>query len=647
MSSGLSPAPSDPMVPPDVVTFIAQREGPAAAMQLVQQLIEIDKLRLGLVPSNGLPDVLEGFQTIIQQHLPQFNAFYSLLGTPLPFHLKGEYPPGTSPVYDLPVELLARIFTLIVRSCEVWPFNPKSRGSRSSMILRAVCKRWQTVAEATPALWTDVPNICGTLWTSRAVEWTRELPLDVTLLDPVDHDVQTRDKAEQMRAANALLLAELPRIRSLDALVPKIVDHPIWSLLTAKPAHALERLSLRGRDETHNLYPDELFGGVPPPRLHTLKLCYASLSSSHPIFRSPLTHLELQSCYVFANAQEVLSALARLPLLERFVMKADWDTLNDRFSLNTLPIANQDSLAPPSVQLPHLRELILLEPLPVVLEIFQYIKAPPSAQLELRGSRQGSGDLANLQSIIDEKLRRHILSAYPNSVFDGFSSLKLTELDNIGETGFDAVFTGSPSPSSSGPRKFVFGSMGLFAQLFVPMLHWAPLSEHIRRLEVVHADVIEGPRVWEQVLERLPYLEEVRLHGVNDVAGFFEYLGAHSGSLPRLRQLSLESVVISDTALRMLIDALSLRDVTSPLINVRMDGCDVPESGVHELNDHERVGAVVWDDESDAITRRDAAFRASISHRTSHGEATFQESRDRSRERRVEIASDDEDVEEA
>ncbi|EPQ60163.1 hypothetical protein GLOTRDRAFT_134903 [Gloeophyllum trabeum ATCC 11539] len=291
-----------------------------------------------------------------------------------------------APVSCLPVELLSRIFQLVVD----WELDDvqtndeqvlrrrlgqharKDRYRLQWISICHVCRAWRTVALTCAVLWRR-PFFFNAELTKLMLARSRDAELDILACSY--HGSLTHTDTQALR----LVAPHMRRVRKVDIVLSDVGLHEFLNGAIDVPAPRLRYLSLQSfhsfRISARNLtlrLPSDIFQSN-APNLRTLRLRGWGVDWDSPLL-TMLTHLELQSVPARwrATVDEIVSALARLPSLERL-------------GLASATRASADSEAPgaPPAALPRLAKLMLRDEIGVCLALLERLAVPPGIPLSI------------------------------------------------------------------------------------------------------------------------------------------------------------------------------------------------------------------------------------------------------------------------
>ncbi|TFY71210.1 hypothetical protein EVG20_g1776, partial [Dentipellis fragilis] len=275
-------------------------------------------------------------------------------GTPLQTRIKPVVHVSRSPdppIYRLPVEILGKIFLLLLpRSPTIVDKIPEMYKNTSKSLLPPaphrtlwqnateapswtdilyVCQHWRAVAVNYPALWTQLTH--NPAWVIECIRRSRQMPLELCI-------EQTEANLHAALIALQMAIPHFYRVREA-----KIVagHHDFmefaFECFEMMPAPRLETLSLacRGCEEVYEDFywlerPEALFARQ-MPNLRSVDLnhyCRLQVPPSAPFFCS-LTHLEISQplLWKLESMADVVSCMAHWTSLETLVLKEalPWD----------------------------------------------------------------------------------------------------------------------------------------------------------------------------------------------------------------------------------------------------------------------------------------------------------------------------------
>ncbi|KAG8948885.1 hypothetical protein FRC04_009224 [Tulasnella sp. 424] len=213
-----------------------------------------------------------------------------------------------SPVYRLPLELLARIFFLTLPAHEA-PHGPTLQR------LRPVSHRWKETIDGAPLLWRRIHGQDGISHLNQALVKSAGTPMDVYW----DSQDSTKVNSEQFfrTIGGTVSLWRSATLRLAESSRGSVVRQ----VLETKGAPLIEELSLVLRSQAAALEwmvrPINLFGGVPAPRLRAVWISYLPVVLTSPVF-SGLQFLHLHC--VSSTPANVLLILHRSPELRSLLL---------------------------------------------------------------------------------------------------------------------------------------------------------------------------------------------------------------------------------------------------------------------------------------------------------------------------------------
>ncbi|KAH6905830.1 hypothetical protein BKA70DRAFT_1291198 [Coprinopsis sp. MPI-PUGE-AT-0042] len=219
-------------------------------------------------------------------------------------------------VAKLPPELLSRIFTLRAWADESlwWPCYVAPRPRFPTWVtVTQVSQHWRAVALECSQLWFDVSFGYSLPWVKTIYERSRKAPIEVYIPSGAS---LTEDA--QVCAVEAM--SDTSRIRRLTVYCDagKAIQGGVMALAT--PAPILEGLVLIHSDLGQL---PEGFLGQSAPKLWFLTLSSAIPHSwTSPLLRS-LTHLNISGSTASSTLDDILDALAGIPLLSSFRLSQD------------------------------------------------------------------------------------------------------------------------------------------------------------------------------------------------------------------------------------------------------------------------------------------------------------------------------------
>lgn len=312
-------------------------------------------------------------------------------------------------ILSLPAELLALIFVEHVASSS----------GKSAAELRAVCKRWRDVAQATPSIWDGMLIGYGTQWTQRALEWSGSRPIDL------DSRVES---ATDWHESMLLVLRHLQRIRDVYIEFPtgyfRGRTSQVVNIFKDRPAPLLEAFHLNGF-QGQGKQPElgDLFGPAPPPRLKDVKLYRCIIALHCSIFRAPeLTLLTIDDCELWSSVEEVLGTLKALPQLQHFIWLDPTPNVT-KFTDSTLMSSRLVGVGP--VQMSSLRSLNIRHNVEVVVHLLACVELPPKCNITIRANLEHNPSSAALVDAMDRVLSPSLSARFPTGSGTGFAGFDI------------------------------------------------------------------------------------------------------------------------------------------------------------------------------------------------------------------------------
>ncbi|VDC04682.1 unnamed protein product [Peniophora sp. CBMAI 1063] len=559
----------------DTATSIADKIGREALAEIYAAQSSVKQLNEGGYPSEMEEIIRKKAEGTFRRYAKFMGAMVRLVEP----RLSGEYGPVESPVHSLPPEMLSAIFTL---TADI-PFVVDGQWW-TPRVLRLVCRHWKKLAEETPTLWRKVDLTGGLQWTEHALRWSKSVTLDVRMGGRVYYPTTF------MKCAEAAL-EELPRIHSLQLSAYGNLELQAFAdLFASQSAPFLAELHFLGESSTLvDVFHDNTFAGEVPTRLRVLSVASAGIVTSSPLFRAPLTTLDLQSCEVWENADELLHTLSILPMLKHLKLWTDDDDLR-------IDVSKVHDFRPKAVKLLNLKSLSLRDDIKVILVIFKYLDIPHVTTVSIGAdddnidSFMGSNVLSEMDSVFGTYLT-HLFgnTATPS---DAFTCLTVTSFQEEYGSGYDTLFTG-PSIHRDGLTEFSVGFdldpdfMDESRALFMRTLSWTPMSFCITRLIATEwLELLDGDDIWIQILQCLHNLEEV--HIGKSAPYFVQSISARGPEEARsIRKLVFKGVTpLEDGSIDKVVALLSGRhDLGYPPVALSYIACKIPGPAVAKLRE--------------------------------------------------------------
>ncbi|KAI0319400.1 hypothetical protein OF83DRAFT_806278 [Amylostereum chailletii] len=535
------------------------------------------------------------------------------------------------PVGGLPVEILARIFTLI---------HEEPPEECSAIRVSHVCQHWRVVAISTSQLWTRISDRKGIDMIKLQLERSDTAPLSVTFHRYFDADLKYYDKA-------ILLLGELSRITSMELTFhpldieasPEQVTHhehrqrEMAYLLDVSPAPLLRNLQIAMpwmsifRD---TIPSPSIFASATPPDLQHLEFYDCVIPMDLHLLNARLTHLEIHSCLGWTTMDQLLDMLARSPTLSIFVFSA----IGLRH-IREVRSRREDS---GSVILPNLKRLHLRERTTFIADILRHLSFPSNVEMTI-DAEEGIRPHPPPQEIAD-LLEAGLQPHFPPSFDNSGSSF---ETWDIHDEDIDVcMFTISRPPDADGvsvnpsvlPNRFHLSLSGFrgadieLHSLIPQVLARLPGMTRLKTIIVNHTHAMSEAEHWRTPAAAWRDVETVSV-GSRAVSGFVNALNDETTVLfPKLTTLNIEGAdlcaggnntigVSQSHSTTPIIDTLTAvlarrqQPQFSPRIGLTISECDIAWEKVRTLSRIMKsigsVAGVIWDGKPDAVTRENEA----------------------------------------
>lgn len=319
--------------------------------------------------------------------------------------------PDPDPTRRLPAEILADIFCYLPwADLEDLEGQNIHSSTPRHMAVSHVCQRWRRIAFDCSELWTqlfiDTPD-----WTPIVLELSNSRRLTIhahydEVCDPAGID------------SIGLALQDMARVQAIHLvghyLGPLYPEHdkaydgtefPLTVLdqLRNVPVPALETLRIKGSlGDVGLTIPQDIFLGETPPALHVLRLGRCDITPLHPLFRAPLTTLDLQCVeHVWKTAADLQETVRGLPQLRELTLH------------NVIGPEQEDLSSLVEVHLPMLEVANLRGPIHDHEVIFAALRFPPNVRLSVtfKFSRLFGEPREREASRASKVLRRHLSAA--------------------------------------------------------------------------------------------------------------------------------------------------------------------------------------------------------------------------------------------
>ncbi|KAI0066192.1 hypothetical protein BV25DRAFT_1897693 [Artomyces pyxidatus] len=541
-----------------------------------------------------------------------------------------------SPIAWLPVEILTMIFVFLP------VFNPNKAPWQSGTLpaclaVSQVSQLWRRVALGFKPLWTAIPMQCK-LWTAIALERSRPAPIVLDIQIFPSQILPTKSDVPRFLETMPLALAELPRTCELTIeldLDPFLLE--TLPLLERSPAPYLEYLRIVSDGGWYDSLPNNIFSGVTPMKLRTLELHQCCIHPSAPLFRAPLTYLELESSMEWPSLDVFIETFKALPSLRTLALRSeDFSSLDD-----PTPSVHK----PRSIDLPNLTFLTIVDGVKQVAVMLKYLTPPPDAILDITCVYHDEDNVEQVPapsfiSDVREAFSHHFAAAvaaglsFCNVTFDsafgfepaGFAITASMPCTNS-TIALPAAVEGAspPSPAVLPPRiKFshywpqrALDPEDSHAMTFLPeLLSSLPAISGARAFYVFHPSAFRLTHDWAILAACMPQLHTICVHR-NAAHGLVAAMATHDPGvpfLPMLKALDIRSVDFSDTSGEhlSLFSGLVLGTRASrraPLDLLSIFDCDVTHAMFEVLRTNLGQDVVIWDGVVDAVTRAKEAAR--------------------------------------
>ncbi|KZV72327.1 hypothetical protein PENSPDRAFT_751067 [Peniophora sp. CONT] len=564
----------------DTATSLAETLGKEAVAEIYAAQLSLQRLSEGGYP----PEMAEVIKDKARETTKRYSRFLSAMSSLKESRLNPPYGPGESMALSLPSEILSIIFIL---ATEYPPMFDGSLDGKRWMpsTLRLVCRHWKETAEKTSRLWRDIDITNGLERTRSSVQWSRTVPLNVS----ITVTGSGQQHARSMECAQ-IALAELPRIRTLDVLTSFAYGaqepREFAELLASRPAPSLTEFKFSRKTYISvSTLRSDTFAGEVPAQLRRLTVLVAKIHPLCPIFRAPLTSLNLQFCTIWENVNQLLHMLAGLPMLEHLVLN-----MNDEDPQLDVSAVH---LELKSVKLLNLKTLYIRDDVKVLLAVFPRLDIPNVTAINI------AIDYVEIDSFmaVDLPEINNTFGSYINEAFgnnesppDAFTSLAITSLPD--PTGYNHVYSAEfsdPAVDHDGLRQFTLGFVWArgftdqFRTLLMRTLSWTPTSYRVVRLMATDkVDFLHNDVTWTQILEWLHGLEEVNVG--SSAQCFIRSLALGPDVVSSLRKLVFSKAHLDDVIINALAALLSARhDLEYPPIALSFISCSITDAAVERL----------------------------------------------------------------
>ncbi|KZV60983.1 hypothetical protein PENSPDRAFT_320554 [Peniophora sp. CONT] len=475
---------------------------------------------------------------------------------------------GLPPIHNIPTEILSHIFNSLRDSDDSAIGKPPP-----ALLLRSVCRRWRVVAEGTPNLWPEVVGSYGLEWTRRALQWSKNCLLDLSIRRPDGQSRCTRDWS----TSKSLLLAERHRIRNLSILFDGTADDPrldVQVMLTL-PLPRLEMLVMDGTDLTAVLLDEDTFSGEVPQRLKDLDLYACPILPTCPAFRAPLTSLKLYDCPVWTSMDALRDTLSGLPHLESFVWILLLALQDEMIEFTRPPLSASTDSNSRLVRLPKLQAVNMRVPVEVATFFFTRVVVPPSCwvMVDVDLDNVTPENVDDLYPAMDAAFGEHLRTAFADD--DVGAGFRRVDIDAFQDGTVEGISISWTEPTTRlGPGPFHLGFLPLHDNdenvppivlaLVCHMLdHWPAAHRVVSELHNGHSRLFAvdtgstdpRSRAWARILRSLPRLELVNTENVDGFAEAFAFRGPDIVS-PRLRRFNANDVDFTPANLARLMNGL-------------------------------------------------------------------------------------------
>ncbi|VDB96583.1 unnamed protein product [Peniophora sp. CBMAI 1063] len=336
-----------------------------------------------------------------------------------------------APIHTLPAELLVMIFVVIADNI----IDIGRTKAPPCMFLSHVCGRWRTVALACQELWSTFLPRKSVKWTEDCLGRCPSIPLEVS----IDMNYAWVDGSIEATALVMQHWARISNLRVRPAIYPsdtnaeelsegsQAILETLFGFL-ARPTECLEALELDmscdfgvvNENWIPVALPQHLFGSLPPPRLHRLKLTLCRLPATPPLqlFAPSLRSLELVNAKAWPDIDTMVAYLQTVPLLESLTYQF-WLESDDNFDCR--PSRNHRARC---VHLPNLRKLYLNGLWTQNIAIFSYIAIPSRCDLASDyhalvpiDDSSSVATVMRLITIYNQALTEHLAPAISNGAF--------------------------------------------------------------------------------------------------------------------------------------------------------------------------------------------------------------------------------------
>ncbi|TFY70828.1 hypothetical protein EVG20_g2176 [Dentipellis fragilis] len=485
-------------------------------------------------------------------------------------------PSSSSPAARLPVELLCYVF-LEYRDFE--SVRALDRQKREDIPIWVpgvlhVCRAWRSAALSCASLWTEL-NFINPEWTSKFLQLSRELPLDVYAdFSPPPYRMRRPGSSSSTTSANKAM-AHLQRIRQLAIRANDKIDvHRILMEYAEKPALLLETLVLDCTMYSMSMVEDfatELFAGQ-TPALRVLRVRNASFQPKMTSnILHGLTHLEMTGAFSwrwFGKTRDMLDMLETSPRLES--LKLEYSIPSNKPSPNQVPTTPLDPSY--TIAMPSLRKLDIHDYYDGVCRLIGHLTLPPSHSMHLTLTFENHVDPAGRARVASLASQIHMDPEYAvQSLWVDVRSSRIS-------------FAGghSSEPSGRGCSENVLkltmdcpSRTWNVDELFTSTVQALPI-DGTRSLDVHLRQPMEQ-YVWQTLFRSVPFVTNAQISGMETTHEFLQALGANPAleqgpegqisnaldasphNLVHLERVSLMGIAVDEEWCELLVEAILAR----------------------------------------------------------------------------------------
>ncbi|VDB98179.1 unnamed protein product [Peniophora sp. CBMAI 1063] len=460
----------------------------------------------------------------------------------------------STPIHNLPVETLSQIFVCLLTARDASTTFP--------LILRRVCKRWRAVAEQTPDIWTTLVTGHGIEWTRRSLDFSKKTPLDVTL--------HSQGSAVQRIELETLILSRLYHIRTL-VFTATAVPSEVARLFQA-PAPLLQKLSINGEWARPSLDLGASFVHTPPPQLTHLRLAYARVPSTCPIFQAPLTHLRLIHCHVWDSVDSFIDTLTSLPQLESFSTELALEDMSRQHDSDSSSSPSEEHCGE-RLAMARLRAIRLEETIDDLRVIMPRLTLPRDCEVYLAPLLfDVDFDLDDLLASLDTICKPHLAASFQagdnmDLTPRGFNRMEILEHEKEyrGCNPFTVTWTTTLNDTGHDDMRFrlavIIEHDDLLSEIVRHALeHWPGTSTCISHLYLSHDSIFSEPGSLTNALEHLGAVTDLDAEGCA-ARQLLETLYESEGLIPGLESLTLRNLRLTDSAYQACISEMEARRV--------------------------------------------------------------------------------------